>query len=185
MEPGSIQYLEAGESIVFPRKKFEQVAMYVPHIDEAKHQYYKQFGITDWKEDTVTATGWIGINNNDVRSKLCLMTNVARLAFNYDLGFELELIHYVAGKNWHHERGRIDEHGDCSKAFASHMSYHVEDMEGAIVKFEKSGLKVIQNVTTISHTNPYLLEKKRKYNYAIFDSRELLGFDLKLIKRIE
>ena len=40
-----------------------------------------------------------------------------------------------------------------------------------------------QEVFTESHTNP-VIAGKRSYNYVIFDTREILGVDLKFIVRI-
>jgi hypothetical protein len=159
--------------------KFDQVAFYVPSIEDAKRNY-RILGCTEWTDDVVTAVGTVG------KEKDC--TNVARLAFNYQLNTELELIRYSAGRNWHQEangRPHVGEDGSCAAAFMSHMSYHVENMYDEVSRLTKFGFKVVQDVKTISHTNQYLLSTGRKYNYVIFDTRAMLGFDLKLIKRLE
>ena len=49
--------------------------------------------------------------------------------------------------------------------------------------FDERGIKVAQEVFTKSHTNP-VIAGKRKYNYVIFDTKEILGVDLKFIVRI-
>ena len=56
------------------------------------------------------------------------------------------------------------------------------DIEEMKEKFGKLGLKIVQEVETESHTNE-VIKGKRKYNYVIFDTHELFGFDLKLIQR--
>ena len=48
---------------------------------------------------------------------------------------------------------------------------------------DERGIKVAQEVFTKSHTNP-VIAGKRKYNYVIFDTKEILGVDLKFIVRI-
>ena len=40
-----------------------------------------------------------------------------------------------------------------------------------------------QEVMTESHTNP-VIAGKRTYNYVIFDTKEILGVDVKFIVRI-
>jgi hypothetical protein len=64
---------------------------------------------------------------------------------------------------------------------------HVTLDEMAIWKerMESESIPIIQEVYTQSHTNPFLLENGRRYHYVIFDTQRLLGFDLKLIRRID
>lgn len=162
--------------------KIEQIAFYTNDIDNAKLMYGQMYGVKDWKEDIVTARGrvWCPTGGEFGNGGYELgVVNVAHLCFNYDLGFELELIKYESGMNWHANGRRI---GDI---FPSHMAYHVEDMQKEVKRYEGAGLRVAQEVKTLSHTNEYLLTTGRKYHYVIFDSRNVLGFDLKLIKRIE
>jgi hypothetical protein len=49
--------------------------------------------------------------------------------------------------------------------------------------FKERQINVAQEVFTESHTNP-VIAGKRSYNYVIFDTREILGVDLKFIVRI-
>ncbi len=177
VKPDLIEKLATGVLGVFP--KFDQIAFYVPDMDAAK-KAYRALGCTDWTDDIVTAQGKIGIVK-DSRKQV----NVAHLAFNYQLGIELELIQYKAGNNWHQVGGRVDEVNHCSHPFASHMSWHTEDIKVERSAFESKGLQVVQDVLTLSHTNPHLVANGRKYRYIIFDSRNLIGFDLKLIQRVE
>lgn len=171
---------EALLEVLAPRlPRFEQVAFYTPDIEETK-RLYRALGCKDWADDTVTASGKVG-DQRKAEASVC----VAQLAFNYDLGIELELIKYVAGNNWHRLGGRVDDEGHCSFPFQSHMSYHVDNLIAEENKFERAGFKIVQRVRTLSHTNPFVIEHKRKYEYVIFDTRRALGFDLKLIKRIE
>jgi hypothetical protein len=69
----------------------------------------------------------------------------------------------------------------------SHLGMHctAEELDAFRRKFADMGIRVAQEVFTESHTNPFLLEQKRKYQYVIFDTRDILGADLKFIVRRE
>lgn len=165
----------------FHLDRVEQVAMYVPNMDKAKANYAR-LGLTNWVDDTVTGEAKVAYGGNCKNG-----LNVAHLSFNYDLGFELELIRYMNGPNWHHANGRIREDGlpyDLLP-FPSHMSWHVEDMAASKARILEAGFKIAQEVHTINHTNPYLMSNGRKFNYCVFETRTLLGWDIKLIERIE
>lgn len=176
---------EALKGKLFPLvPKFEQIAFYAPDMNLTKSMF-SLLGCREWVNDTVTAKGTIGTEH--APNQLLNAVNVADLSFNYDLRIELELIRYVAGANWHNFRNphRVNEDGSAIAPFLSHMSYHVEDMAGEKMKYLRAGFHIIQDVQTLTHTNPFLQETKRRYNYVIFDTVSQLGFDLKLIKRIE
>jgi len=169
-------------------KKIEQVAIYTPNIDQTIEEYRRRLGLKDWKLDMVMAEGRV-LNPSEAitapdEQQYTKGVNVAKLAFNYEQGFEFELIQYVAGPNWHEAAGRIGN-GWCREPFASHMSYHIEDMAGEMTRYINAGFRVAQEVRTVSHTSEHLLSIGRKYHYVIFDSRRVLGYDIKLIKRIE
>lgn len=176
---------EALKGKLFPLvPKFEQIAFYAPDMNLTKSMF-SLLGCREWVNDTVTALGTVGREGSP--NQLFDAANVANLAFNYDLNIELELIRYVAGPNWHNHRTphRVKEDGSAFAPFLSHMSYHVEDMAGEKMKYLRAGFHIIQDVRTISHTNPFLKQSNRHYNYVIFDTASELGFDLKLIRRVE
>lgn len=164
---------------LFP--KFEQIAFYTPNI-EASKDVYRYLGCKTWMDDTVTARGRVGQREQKEPNTII---NVATLAFNYDLGIELELIKYNAGMNWHRKAGRIEDDGHCSVPFLSHMAYHTEGMADEKKRLLNSGFHIVQDVRTISHTSVPLMESGRRYNYVIFATRDVLGFDVKVIERIE
>lgn len=165
----------------FKMDRVEQVAMYVSDMDRAKANYAR-LGLTNWVDDTVTGEVKVAYGGNCKNG-----INIAHLSFNYDLGFELELIRYMNGPNWHHANGRIGASGEPYDAlpFPSHMSWHVEDMTESKSMILAAGFKIAQEVKTIAHTNPYLVANGRKFNYCVFDTRAQLGWDIKLIERIE
>ncbi len=150
----------------------EQVALYPPDPGRAV-QLLRELGLTDWVHDNVVAVGVVHGAEG---------TNAAALAFNYEASppsglLELEVLHYTAGPHWmEHVRPSV-----------SHLGMHCT--EEALVqwreRFARLGIDVAQEVLTQQHTNPYLLEKRRKYQYVIFNTRPILGVDLKFIVRRE
>jgi hypothetical protein len=105
--------------------------------------------------------------------------NQAALAFNYQAAprgpLELEVLQYDAGPNWM----------DWNVPSVSHLGMHCtsEELEQWRTFFEAEGVRVVQEVLTINHTNP-AIAGKRNYQYVIFGTRGILGVDIKLIVRI-
>jgi hypothetical protein len=111
--------------------------------------------------------------------------NKALLQFNYQAGngsdaeagkpLELEVLHYTEGRNWMQEAPNT----------VSHLGMHCSAEELATFRayFESKGIDVAQEVITQSHTNPHIANSRR-YNYVIFDTRAILGVDLKFIVRL-
>lgn len=130
-----------------------------------------ELGLYDWSHDTVEATGTVFGTK---------VSNVAELHFNYQLGFELEILKYQSGSNWHQSRNEI---GD--PVFLSHIGMHAskEEINSMKQKFAEVGISIAQELYTTSHNNP-AIKGKRKYHYVVFDSKDAFGFDLKLIERI-
>jgi len=150
--------------------RIEQIAIAAKNPEKVI-EHLAAIGLTDWCHDEVVATGEVfGVKG----------TNTAELHFNYQLGFELEILKYVDGPNWHTQRNFADQN-----TFASHMGLHVtaEQMELVKAKMEKARIRIAQEVYTDSHTNKFI-DGKRKYHYVVFDSLDAFGFDLKLIERI-
>ncbi len=151
----------------------EQIALCPPN-PVAAINLLKRLGLDEWVEDHVVAGGRVF----DQPGK-----NEADLAFNYQntrpdgKPLELEVLHYTSGPNW--MAGR--------QPMVSHLGMHCtsEELDEFRRKFQALGIGVSQEVFTESHTNPYLLEVKRKYQYVIFDTRRILGVDLKFIVRRE
>lgn len=154
-----------------PKFKIEQVA-FCPVDPERAIAFLKKVGMEEWIKDHVVANG--KVFNADGR-------NEADLAFNYTaLGDarELEVLHYTEGPNW--------MSGFRSNS-VSHIGMHVtaEELVEWRKFFEAEGIAIAQEVFTESHTNKFLLECGRKYNYCIFDTRDIIGVDMKFICRIE
>lgn len=150
--------------------KIQQIAIGTRYPGELIENL-KKIGLTEWAQDTVIAKGEVFGEEGE---------NTAQLNFNYQLGFELEILKYLEGPNWHQARAPHD-----GVDFLSHMGLHVsaEEMINMKTKMKRLGIGIAQEVYTKSHTNPHI-KGKRKYHYVVFDSRDQIGFDLKLIERI-
>lgn len=150
--------------------KIEQIAL-VPNDPERAMRLFEKIGLGEWAKDHVIASG-------RVWGKVGM--NAADLAFNYqassDKALELEVLHYTASPNW------MERYGTS----ASHLGMHVTEDELADWRrfFFDEGISIAQEVVTLSHTNP-VIASKRWYTYVIFDTRAILGIDLKFIVRRE
>jgi len=150
--------------------KIEQIA-FAAKDPQKLIETLTKMGLKDWAHDEVVATGKVfGVPT----------TNKAELHFNYDFGFELEILNYIEGRNWHTKRNKAND-----DIFLSHLGLHVEEAEMELIKRVMGimGIKIAQEVYTDSHTNP-VIKGKREYHYVVFDSKDRIGFDLKLIERI-
>lgn len=149
--------------------KIEQIAICPTDPAKAK-QLLRDLGALEWAEDHVVALG--EVFGMDVHSE-------ANLSFNYEIfaGKEFEVLEYTDGDNWLKYGNRQNS--------VSHLGMHVTPAELLLWRkfFEDRGIKVAQEVVTQSHTNP-VISGKRVYNYAIFDTKHILGVDLKFIVRI-
>lgn len=153
-------------------KPFDQVAMACRDRDQQKTMA-RLLGGGEWVEDQVTAEGEV----YGVRGR-----NVANLMFNYTLApVEFELLHYKEGPNWLSEQNAIP----FGSWAMSHVAWHVDDTDPFSTKLRNAGFGVAQSVETRDHTNPFLIKEGRTYRYVIHEARHLLGFDLKLIQRIQ
>lgn len=152
-----------------PKFLIEQIAL-CPADPVRAIEFLSKIGMADWARDHVVANG--NVFGSAGR-------NEADLAFNYEsLGAakELEVLHYTTGPNWMAERGGA----------VSHLGMHCseKELEEWRAFFAAEGIPVAQEVFTESHTNP-VIAGKRRYNYVIFDTRALIGVDLKFIVRLE
>lgn len=149
--------------------KIQQIA-FCPADPERAMALLKKIGLSKWTLDTVTATGKVHGEAG---------TNTANLAFNYESfdGNELEVLDYTHGRNWM----------DGQRPTVSHVGMHCSEAELSEWKalFAEEGIAIAQEVFTDAHTNPFLIETGRRYHYCIFDTRAILGTDLKFIVRRE
>lgn len=153
--------------------KIEQIAISPPDPMKAE-LLLREMGAVEWVRDRVSAEGKVF---DEVEA------NEADLAFNYDMfnpakAGEFEILHYDIGNNWLKQAAR-----DCS---VSHLGMHctAEELVEWRKFFEERKIGVAQEVFTSNHTNP-VIAGKRWYNYVIFNTRPILGVDVKFIVRLE
>jgi hypothetical protein len=153
--------------------KIEQIALAINmHRESEALALLTLMGITEWANDTVVANGR-ALQYTDSQ-------NSADLSFNYTAlndAKELELLRYREGKNWL----MFD-----AQPRVSHLGMHVtaEELEQWRATLTEFGLGVVQEVHTVSHTNP-VIAGKRWYNYVIFGATQLIGTDIKFIVRMD
>jgi len=147
--------------------KIDQIAFGCATLHDVEYaqQFLKKFGATEWSEDHVVASGFVYGEP---------AMNAAHLFFNYQFGVELELLCYTEGPNW---LSRKLHPG--AMIVPSHIGVHVD---AKAMKIE-SELKIVQEVYTITHTNP-VIAGKRTYHYKIFGTDGHVPFDIKLIERM-
>ncbi len=127
-------------------------------------------GMTEWSGDTASAQGTVFDEPAE---------SVAALNFNYDSPpLELEIINYKSGYNWLAASNK-------NVSVASHIGMHcsAEELEAWRSKLAAFKIGVAQEVITTHHTNPKV-PKGRRYKYVIFDTRDIIGLDLKFIVRL-
>lgn len=157
--------------------KIEQIAIGSKNSEQVVKNLSEVLGLSDWSKDTVTVDGL-------VNEKKCFGT-VADLNFNYELGpFEFEILQYKEGDNWHNNlyENNIAEFQN----FLSHLGLHIDDPKEFLSVKRRLSLffPIVQDVVTKSHTNE-AIKDSRRYRYIIFDSRDEIGFDLKIIQRLD
>lgn len=173
-----------------PQFKIEQIALSIPDAAAAQ-AFLEKIGLTEWFADRVVANGFV-FNESEVKGFSAPCKNHADLRFNYQAGngsdsgagkpLELEILDYVRGDNWISEN--VDE-GSAHHDQVSHLGMHVSMQELFEWRkfFKEEGIQIAQSVTTESHTNP-AIAGKRRYVYEIYDTRPIIGVDLKFIVRM-
>jgi len=171
--------------------KIEQIALY-PVNGSTARSFLAKLGLNEWHHDTVKAHGEVFGEPGE---------NEAHLAFNYQAGngeffasgptnmalgykpLELEVLAYTDGPNWMDEQ--IEEGAVASEGAVSHLGMHVteEQLQEFDVVMREFQIPIAQRVHTTSHTNP-VIKDSRRYKYVIYDTRHLIGVDLKFIVRL-
>ena len=161
--------------------QFHQVAIFCPRGTplSAATAPYEDLGYDNWIEDRAVLVGAFRMPNSSEAPENWVNSKVeAHMLFNYDsMPMELEFLKYYSGV--HRHRDRVNE----LSPFISHMSTYVDDVVEEIGRMRPLfGLPYHRFVTT-EHTNPNVVGKKR-FIEAIFNTREVLGYDLKLIQKV-
>lgn len=151
--------------------KIEQLALN-PKDPALAFMLMQELGLTEWIHDGASAEGVVF--GEPAKS-------VGNLSFNYDAQpLELEILHYSSGRNWLEAYNKVPP-----ASVASHIGTHctAEELERWRAKLALHGIQVAQEVVTIAHTNPNV-PPGRRYKYVIFDTRDIIGIDLKFIVRM-
>ncbi len=146
--------------------KFDQLAVVTADVDAlARQRALMEMMGAQFAEDVVEA---VGCNVSGA-----FIHNTAHLLFDYQTWpMEFELLCYVTGWNWHMLR-------QLALPTVSHFGVHIDSRAEMEVWRERSA--VLQEVVTISHTNPEIASSRR-YHYMILDLP--LGAQLKMIRRL-
>jgi hypothetical protein len=146
----------------------EQIAL-APNNPEKAIELLSAMGLSEWARDHVVASGTVF----DIAGQ-----NEASLAFNYQATsakeLELEVLNYTEGNNWM----------EYTEPSVSHLGMHCsfEELAQWTAFFKARNIGIAQQVDTLSHTNP-IIAGKRSYCYTIFNTRDILGVDVKFIVR--
>lgn len=152
--------------------KIEQIAIN-PKNPKAARKLLALLGLDLWVDDVVAASGHVFEGEEKIY-------NVANLAFNYQASvvdakpLELEILDYKIGDNWMARRAQS----------VSHLGMHCteDELTAWRAKFAENKIGVAQEVFTEAHSNP-AIKDSRRYHYVVFDTRAVLGTDLKFIVR--
>lgn len=147
--------------------KIDQLVFTTDHPQEAMKDLAALLGReVKWAHDIASATGEV-FGEEDCSNKVDLYFSeeVAGIRFGY--------LNYLEGERW------LTEYEDNQ---LSHLGIHVQDIEAWKKHILDLGYEIAMETETFEHTNPAL--NGRRYHYVIVDSRERLGFDLKIIQRI-
>jgi hypothetical protein len=160
--------------------KMDQIA-YFCYSEKAESKLKRTLCLIDgWIEDYVICDNMIyPLNGVQYVSRA-----VGRLQFNYNLGVELEILRYDSGSSWHNHLPTKMALQSTFLPIISHIGIHLDDNEnfpdmGNMIEL---GWRLVQQTKTLSHSNPYIVEKKRTYEYQIWET--IPGTYLKYIKRI-
>ena len=151
--------------------QFHQVAIFCPdHGAKDAMDLYKTFGFKRWIEDSAELKGFL--HGDPVVTK-------ARMYFGYSvIGGELEFLEYEGPSRHQGSEGR------GRSPYISHMSAYVDDVRTTVSDvYIVTGRVPYHRFITQNHTNPAVAGKKR-FIEAIYDTRELIGYDLKFIQKV-
>ena len=154
--------------------KFHQVAIYTRDITTSV-MWWEEMGYKGWVFDSATLTG---VERPERGADYRQASKVGHMAFNYDvLPCELEYVWYDSPT-----RHPFDDR-DGTDPFISHMSTYVADIKDEISRlYVDQAIQPYHRFHTSEHHNPGLPEGTY-FEEAIYDTRHILGFDLKLIQK--
>ena len=183
-------YVPAGEPVTEDRAiRIEQIAFYSDtskNTQELKKTICRTLGTEGaWSVDDVDCEGVLisPSNPNSVQRVFSLASEdylvqhirpALRLHYSYEVGtFEYEILESVEGVCC---QSRLEPFA------VSHFGVHVASVGSEVLYFlDRQGILPLTLIKTLKHTNPAV--GTNHYWYAILATKNLLGFDLKLIER--
>lgn len=152
--------------------KFHQLSVYHADPEKAIH-FWKERGYDKWLYDFTRLVGTECDEPIDKHEEVW---------FNYDLfNHEFEYIRYDNGqlsRLYPHENG---QHGP----FMSHWATFVDDLDSKMEEIQSEfGLKPYCLVRTFEHKSPVLNASRKRFYQCLYDTRRLLGHDVKLMQRV-
>jgi hypothetical protein len=161
--------------------QFHQVAMYYPTFEQAIKAMSMWVGMGhEFAEDAATLRGATKTGvDADGWAEWKKSVTQAHMFFNYTImPMEFEVLHYSAGDH------RYTQPGFGGDPFLSHFSVYTENLEREAGELAGVlGFGPYYKFTTEGHTNPRVKGKKR-FTETIFDTRSLIGADLKFIQKV-
>lgn len=169
--------------------QFHQVAMYYPTFQQAREAMAMWNGMGhEFAEDAATLRGATrtGVDENGWAEWTKSVTQ-AHMFFNYTvMPMEFEVLHYSAGDHRYSKAAQAAaaESAAAPNPFLSHFSVYTENLEREAGELANVlGFGPYYKFTTEGHTNPRVKGKKR-FTETIFDTRGLIGADLKFIQKV-
>lgn len=165
--------------------KCDQIAHYV-HNDVQAEMAAHRLGLTSSEANHATATAGVGWVEDIVEGRVRFgfsgdwEYSKAHLRFNYAHGTEIELLTYLEGPHWH---ARNTAEFRSGQPFLSHIGFHLAPDESWPTYLAPELL--VQEMVTDRHTNQFLIQRGRTYQYRIYDTRAWLGTYSKFIRRVE
>jgi hypothetical protein len=153
--------------------KFTQVAIYVPH---------QEFVVNRVKRDFKVGADTDELLMDGKMSRKQVERLPLRLDFFFSIldNFELEFISSENLQHWHYEH--IKRHGNFP--FLSHFgSYCTEDTFKKHYTELSIQYPMLQYTESYEHSSKRITGEPRHYVDAVFDTRSMYGFNIKLTKK--
>ena len=161
------------------KKSYEikEIAIRTKDIDKIS-SIFSTIGASEWiKDKSVAEVSHSGFNEDGIWSTKKLKPIKATMLFNEELGdLAVKLFDYTEGDDWHKRTGISTD-----EPFISHLAIKVNNLEERKKELiSKHNLKIVYEAETSKHTNKNI---NCNFHYIIFDTKELLGFNLELVEK--
>jgi hypothetical protein len=151
--------------------KFHQVAIY-HHDPESAVEFWSDAGFISWTKDECLLRGVMedGIEFEKKEKEW----------FNYDI-LPLELCYFQYNTGFY----RMPEARDGEPPFLALMAAYVDNLEEEITRiFQHLEIEPIMIYDSVTHENPYLVERGITFHKCLYDTTSWLGFDVKLTQKV-